>query len=226
MQGNDSQSDSGFELEIPALEKPPEADNSPEAQVGLLLEADSLATISTRLTTAENLLSLLIKNQSFADFMREVLLSFLKAIKCEAGSILEADPDKKFLFFRASSGQSSDRLSDFVIPWGTGIVGHVAESRRPLLLQDTQKDPRYLRAVSSTVGFEGRNLMATPVVVRDRVFCVIELFNRVGKPTFDEQDLELMIQLSEMAGKAIEARLMINGARKSGTNSSESAAAA
>lgn len=205
---------SGLEIEVPRLELPPDTDVSPESQASLLLEADSLATLSTRLATAEAMLGLLTKNLTFQDFMREILVSVLKSIKCEAGSILEADHDKRVLFFRATAGQSSDRLASILIPWGVGIVGHVAESRRPILLQDTGADSRYLKAVSSAVGFESRNLMAAPIVVRDRVFCVVELFNRIGRPCFDEQDLDLFVQLSDMASRAIEIRLMLNGTRR------------
>ena len=204
----------GLDIEIPRLELPPETDSSPEAQAHLLLEAESLATLSTRLTTAEMFIGLLTKNLTFQDFMREVLLVHLKAVKCEAGSILESDPERKALFFRATAGQSSDRLSNILIPWGAGIVGHVAESRRPILVQDTTSDPRYLRSVGSSVGFESRNLIAAPVIIRDRVFCVVELFNRIGKPCFDEQDQDLLQHMAELAAKIIEVRLMLNGVRK------------
>ena len=57
--------------------------------------------------------------------------------------------------------------------------------------------------------------VAVPVVIRDRVFCVVELFNRIGKPCFDEHDLELVVHVAEMAAKIIEVRLMLQGARKS-----------
>ncbi len=204
----------GLDIDVPKLELPPETDSSPESQASLLLEADSLATLSTRLATAEMLIGLLTKNLTFHDFMREVLLVHLKTLKCEAGSILEADHERRALFFRATSGQSSDRLSNILIPWGAGIVGHVAESRRPILVQDTSSDPRYLRSVSSAVGFESRNLIAAPIAIRDRVFCVVELFNRIGKPCFDEQDQELLVHMAELASKVIEVRLMLNGARK------------
>jgi signal transduction protein with GAF and PtsI domain len=204
----------GLEIEVPRLELPPETNVFPEAQASLLLGADSLATLSTRLATAEALLGLLTKNLKFQDFMREVLGCIIKAVKCEAGSILEADHEKRVLFFRATAGQSSDRLSNITIPWGVGIVGHVAESRRPILLQDTESDSRYLKSLGTAVGFQGRNLMAAPIVVRGQVFCVLELLNRGGRPSFDEKDLDLFVMLSEMTGRAIEIRLMLNGTRK------------
>ena len=200
--------------ELPALELPPDTDLSPESQPNILLEADSLATLATRLSAAESLLALLVKDVNFNDFMREVLLSFLKSIKCEAGSILEVDYSKNVLFFRSVAGQSSHRLSSVTIPWGSGIVGYVAESKNPVIIEDTNKDSRYLRSVSVSVGFDSRNLVAIPVLIRGRTFCVVELFNRVGKPCFDEQDLELMIQVAHFAAKVIEVRLMLNGARK------------
>ena len=49
-----------------------------------------------------------------------------KVVKSEAGSLLEVDHEKNSLFFRAVVGASSDRVSNFVIPMGQGVVGHVA----------------------------------------------------------------------------------------------------
>lgn len=77
-------------------------------------------------------------------------------------------------------------------------------------MQDCRSDPRFLSSVGDAVGFESRNLVAVPVVIRDRVFCVIEVLNRIGADEFSEEDLVLVRYLAEFAARAIEARLIIN----------------
>ena len=198
----------------PLLERPPADEMSQDARSGFFLQNDSLASVSARLVAAESILDLLVRDLSFDDFMREVLVRFLKAVPCEAGSIIEATPDSSALFFRAVSGRSSDQLSSATIPWGVGIVGHVAESRQPVLVEDASSDPRYLRSIGAAVDFEVRTLMAAPIVIRDRLFCVVELLNRLGQPAFDAHDQDLLVRIAEMAARAIEVRLMFNGARQ------------
>ena len=95
---------------LATLEKPPADEMSQDSRSGFFLQADSFASVSARLVAAESLLDLLVKDLSFDDFAREILVRFLKAIPCEAGSILEVAPDGQSLFFRAVSGRSSDRL--------------------------------------------------------------------------------------------------------------------
>jgi GAF domain-containing protein len=133
----------------------------------------------------------------------------MKVVKCEAGSIFEVDESRNALFFRAVVGQSSDQLASFVIPLGQGIVGHVAESRQPVVVSDVPENKMHLKAVQKAVGFETRNIVALPIIVRGRVFGVLELLNRVGEAEFTPTDMELLGACIQLAAKAIEVRLMI-----------------
>jgi hypothetical protein len=199
-----------LDLELPLLEELASTDLTPGAQGAVLLDSGAVALNATRLGVVELLLTLSVKDIPYEDFMRELLLLFLKGIKCEAGSLFETDPGGTFLFFRAVSGQQSDLLKDVQIPVGKGIVGFVHESRQVACVQDCENDPRFLRTVGDAVGFETRNLIAAPIVIRDQVFCVVELVNRIGEPGFSEEDVELVRYFSEFAAKAIEIRLMLN----------------
>jgi len=201
-------------FKLPQLEQPPSADLSAETLVGLSVDTPSIGAIAARLVAVEGFLSLLVRDLGYDDFIREILSVTLKAIPSEAGSVLEVDSRTQALFFRAMSGHASEKLSNILIPWGKGLVGYVAESRTPVLVQDVATDPRHLTAVSMAVGFENRNLIAVPIIIRSQVFCVIELFNRVGKSTFDQEDLQLLLKLAESAGHAIEVRLMLNQQRR------------
>ena len=113
------------------------------------------------------------------------------------------------MFFRAAVGHSSDRIVRFMIPKGQGIAGHVAESRQPLIVGNVESDKTHLQAISTVVGFDARNMLAAPIVVRGRAFAVIELLNRIGESGFSETDLEVVHYLCEMAARAIEIRMMI-----------------
>jgi GAF domain-containing protein len=189
-----------------------------------LFGAESLAQVTAKFAVVDALLRLTTRDCKFPDFMREVLLVPMRVVKCEAGSLLEVDPSSKTLFFRAVVGQSSDRVAEFVIPMGQGIAGHVAESRQPVHVQNVAENKMHLKAIQDAVGFEARNMIAVPIVVRGQTFAVLELLNRVGEPNFTAADLELLDYFCEMASKAIEARLMISWQKRQQVASGKKAA--
>jgi len=189
----------------PVLEAPPAAESPGSALFG----DDAAVSTASRLMVAETFLSLLVRDLKFHDFMREVLLATMKVVKSEAGSLLEVDHENRSLFFRAVVGQSSDRVSRFLIPLGQGVVGYVADSRQPLIVDKVEDNKFHLKVVEYAVGFKARNLVALPIIVRGKVFGVLELLNRVGEGGYTADDVELLTYVCTMAAKAIEVRLML-----------------
>ncbi len=200
--------DKNYIIPHPELENPP-APEFPARGVAGLFSEDSLASLMARLTVLEALIKSLTRDYSFNDFSRELLLSVMRVIQSEAGTLFELDHKNNTLFFRASVGQGSDRLSQFRVPMGQGVVGHVAESRQPMLVSNVGESGIYLKAIQDAVGFKARNVIAIPIVVRARLFGVLELLNRIGEDNYTAADMELLTYLSEMLAKAIEIRMMI-----------------
>ena len=132
-----------------------------------------------------------------------LLVAIMAVVKSEAGSILEVDPKKNSLFFRAVVGQSSDEVVQFEIPMGQGVVGHVAESKQPLVVSKASENPITNKAIQNAVAFQAKNLIAVPILIRGRTFGVIELLNRVGEESFLNSDLELLNYIAEMAAKTV-----------------------
>lgn len=215
---NDSKGDdSPINLDM-VLEAPPDAE-SPTAGLNTsgvgLFEDDTIALTAAKFALVDCFLRQVTRDQNFNDFVRELLMGIMKVIKSEAGSILEVDCEKNALFFRSVVGRSSDRVSNFVIPMGQGVAGHVAESRRTLVVSNVAENKMHLKAIQDAVGFEARNLIAVPILIRGRTFGVLELLNRMGEPDYSATDVEILNYACETAGKAIEARLMIAwGAQK------------
>lgn len=198
------------ELEI----SPPSLEVVDNHGVSPLFPDDAMASALVKLTSLEGLFNVLNKDYSFPDFIRQILITLMNAVKCEAGSFLEVDQQNRVLFFRSVVGSSSDTLVSFTIPIGQGVVGHVAESGTSLLVDNAPENQVHLKSIAKAVGFEARNLVAIPVFIRGRVFGVIELLNRIGEESFSQKDLELLNYLSQMSSKVIETRLMMNWVKK------------
>lgn len=203
----------------PMLEEP---DLGVDASAAYLLE--DVSAISAKSAALQAFMRQLTSNLSFQDFMRELLLTLMKAIKCEAGSLFEINYREQNIFFRAAVGHASDQVVRFVIPMGRGIVGHVAESRQTLVVQNIEENRDHLRAIANAIGFDTRNLIAVPLIIRGKVFGVVELINRIGEENFKESDVELLNVLCEYASRAIEIRLMIAWASQQGQMKSQDVA--
>jgi len=192
----------------PVLEEPPASEHS-SATGGILLNSGNDFQNAGKIAALEAFLGLIVRDQPFDDFMRDMLLVVMKVVHSEAGSLFEFDHRNQTLFFRSVVGQASDTIKKFTIPLGTGIVGQVAETRKPMLVLNVEENRRHLRAIQEAVGFEARNLVAVPIQIHGKLFGVLELLNRVGQENYTPADLELLIYLCEGAGKAIEARLTL-----------------
>jgi GAF domain-containing protein len=200
------------ELGLPALEEV-SAQDTPAAGYGTLISED-VSHMAGKLAVLESTYKLLTRDLKFQDFMRELLMISLRVIKSEAGSVLEVNHSDKTIFFRTAVGVSSDRIVRFLIPMGQGIVGHVAESLQTVVVSDMDANQVHLKSIERAVGFRARNLVAAPIMVRGRIYGVIELLNRVGEQGFTQPDIELINFFCETAGRAIEIRLMIAWASK------------
>ena len=157
----------------------------------------------------ERFLDALVHDYKFEEFVHELLLAILKSVQCEAGSVFEVDYNNNAVFSRTAVGGRAENISNFTIPIGKGIVGHVIESKQPLVVENVPENSVHLSTIAKAVGFDVRNLAAFPVLIRGRVFGVIELLNKVGEPDFGAGDIELLTYLTQMASKAIEVRLML-----------------
>ena len=205
----------------------PETDGveHPEAGMDTLL-SDQIPNMAAKLSIYEELLSVLTRDISFNEFMTEILLSIMKGIRCEAGSILEVNHEEKTLFFRAATGHSSDQITQFVIPMGKGIAGHVAEAKQPFVTSNLEQNDVHLKSISKSVGFDAKSLLAVPILVRGKIFGVLELLNRVGEKEFSASDVELAMQVCGYVSKAIEVRLMLSWSLQSKAKQSKGSKAA
>lgn len=176
----------------------------------LTFEGESLAQINAKLLVADTFLKFLNRDWTFPEYVREILLTLMKVIGSEAGSILEVDEDRKLLFFRAGVGSRSAELEKFTVPFGHGIAGFVAESQQPLLVPVMNENELALKSIQNAVGFVPKNLIAVPILIRGKTFGVIELLNRTGEESYTATDLELLTYFAALAGSIIEVRLMMS----------------
>ncbi len=122
-------------------------------------------------------------------------------ISFEAFSILLVDPEKRVLRHRFSE-RYDRRVALDNIPLGKGITGAAATSRKPVRVEDTLNDPRYIASHPDI-----RSEVAIPLIVQDRVVGIMDLESeRIGYFTEDHVRL-LGLLAPQIAGSVENARL-------------------
>ena len=91
------------------------------------------------------------------------------------------------------------------LPPGSGCVGAVAVSRRPLRLDDAWSDPRFRRDIDEYTGYRTRSLLAVPIVAQDGVVKgVVEALNKNGGANFSDDDERLLVALGAEIAVALQ----------------------
>ncbi|MBI5887410.1 MAG: sensor domain-containing diguanylate cyclase [Deltaproteobacteria bacterium] len=119
-------------------------------------------------------------------------------------SLLLVDDDRDELRFEIIVGEGAEKLKDLRLKIGEGIAGWVAREKKPLLVPDVDKDPRFSRKGDEISNFKTQSIICVPLVTRGKCLGVIELINKVQHDNFSEDDLLLLTTLADYSAIAIE----------------------
>lgn len=125
-------------------------------------------------------------------------------LAAEAGSLLLLDEPSQELIFKVILGPAAERLAGQRLPLGAGIVGAVAQSGVPQIVNEAQTDNRWLSNIGQTEEFITRALLTVPMIASDKVVGVIQLLNKRDSTSFDEDDQKLLGSFAGNAAIAVE----------------------
>ena len=84
-----------------------------------------------------------------------------------------------------------------------GIAGEVSLTGRSLIVNDVTADSRFFSDIDKASGFITRNVVAVPVVMRDRQIGVLEAVNSRDPSGFTEEDLQTLSYMADAAAVSI-----------------------
>lgn len=172
------------------------------------VEESSIPRSVSQVTLAKNMFSLVLCEYPFATLVENILKNTMEAVDATVGSIIELDYGRNDFFFRSAIGGAADKLESVRIPKDKGLVGYVAESKNSLMLKDAQNDQQHLKSISLMVGFEAKSCIVVPIFIANKLYGIIELFNKKGNGLFNQDDLEITEQSAKWAAKVLEVRFL------------------
>jgi len=119
-------------------------------------------------------------------------------------SLLLLDEKTGELRFEIAVGKGAEKLKDLRLKLGEGIAGWVAKEKRPLLVPDVSKDPRFSSKADEKMRFTTKSLVCVPLVAKGRCLGVIELVNKVEEGEFGDEDLLILGTLADYTAIAVE----------------------
>ncbi len=153
----------------------------------------ALLTVSHRLLSSTELEPLL----------RLILDSVTRLLQADGSSLLLLDPLTDELVFQIPFGPRKDQLKTVRLPKHEGIAGWVVKERRPVLVKDVRRDPRFYGKIDTLTGFRTESILAAPLMDRDRVLGVIEVLNARRAKPFEQEDLDLLVAFAAHASVAL-----------------------
>lgn len=144
---------------------------------------------------------------SIADLRQLLKLIMIEAenlVDAETSGLLLYDEATQELYFELALGPKGDRLKEVRLSLDQGIAGYAAKQRIPLNVTDVQNDPRFFKDADKTSTFVTRNLVAVPMLRKDKLIGILEVLNKKGADHFSDEDVKILQVLAGQAAIAIE----------------------
>jgi len=123
-------------------------------------------------------------------------------MRAAASSVLMLDKRRNKLVFRAAVGDRSDALIGEEFDADLGIAGRVCRTAEPVIVQDVRENNDFFRGIDDKSSFQTRGIIAAPLIYKNEVIGVVEVLNKEGGQSFDEDDLSLLQIFANLAAHA------------------------
>lgn len=126
--------------------------------------------------------------------------------RAEAASVILYDELTDELYFRVALGDSGDQETlkrEVRLKPGQGIAGATALERVTIHVPDVKQDPRFYGDADEMTRFETRNILAVPMIERNRLVGVLELVNKLDGEAFSPLDQYVMEMFGAVAASAV-----------------------
>lgn len=174
---------------------------------GAVVKARALEQAEMRarqLTTLNEVARSLTSTLDLNLLLNQILNKAVEILNCSAGSLLLVDEQTGELVFEQVVGPVASSLLKTRLPPGTGLVGRAVESRQAVIENDVRRAQDWSSNQDQQTGFTTTDILAVPMISKDRVIGVIEVINRQDKLPFTKDDQDLLTAFTSQASIALE----------------------
>ncbi len=132
--------------------------------------------------------------------LRLVMEKAAATLPMDAGALFRLDPESNLYRVAAGHQISAELIDQIAFEFNQGVPGWVFDHRVHLSIPDASADPRVHPAI---VQDGVRSVLSLPLIVRDQVVGVLNLYSRDRDHAFDDQALQLARVFADQAAVAI-----------------------
>ncbi|HOD65108.1 MAG TPA: GAF domain-containing protein [candidate division Zixibacteria bacterium] len=136
------------------------------------------------------------------ELLRQIVVLASTVTEAQVGSIMLLDEAGEYLTIEAAIGLDEDIVAATRLSIGSSIAGWVAREGEPLIVRDVEADPRFRRINKERYG--AASLLCCPLRIKNKVIGVINLANKAGGETFNDNDLRLLTTFASQAAVAVD----------------------
>lgn len=137
------------------------------------------------------------------DLLQSIIDAAAQIFGAASASIALVDETQKLLVFKVAYGKGKGNVVGLSIPLDHGIAGYVAMTGQPISVRDVHQDARFNQDFANSTGYIPHSILATPLIVGDRVIGVMEVLDKINAPSFGIQDMDLLGVFAQQAAIAI-----------------------
>lgn len=138
------------------------------------------------------------------ELLQLIMTSAADLLDAETSSLLLVDEETDELIIEVATGAIGGQVVQRRVPAGVGIAGWTLEHGEPAVIDDPASDDRFYADVGASVGFETENMLAVPLLVKDRAIGVVEVINKRGPGGFTDTDVDLATAMASLAAIAVD----------------------
>ena len=131
-----------------------------------------------------------------------VVESACKLMRSESGSLMLLNHDNNELTIASSRGLSPEVVATTRMSLGEGVAGRVAQSGKPIFVENIETDIRFLRP--NSVRYPSKSFISVPLRVKKRVIGVLNISSSDSTKSFEERDVRLLTILADQAAITLE----------------------
>ncbi|MBU8932473.1 MAG: SpoIIE family protein phosphatase [candidate division Zixibacteria bacterium] len=138
----------------------------------------------------------------YEELITRVLRLVMTAVGAEAALVFRVDHDRTDMKIRLLK-RGQDKLCVFRQELGSGVVGWVANFRKPMLINDATSDTRVDPEIETRGEIKINSLVSVPLIGKGQMIGVIEAINK-SEGEFTAVDQDILIGLTNQIAVAID----------------------
>lgn len=141
---------------------------------------------------------------AMANLMLDLSINFASA---EKGSLMLVNEHNE-LYILAARGIDNNLIKNYRLKVGSGIAGTVAKSRRPVLVENIDKDERF--AGKTRDRYKTRSFISCPVLTKNKLLGVLNINDKKDSTPFTEDEFSLIKVIANQAAIVLENAFLKN----------------